>query len=162
MTLMLFLPGLIAGHQCGVRLLQEDDDYKRIIRYLSKFAISLLSSFVVYKIIWDLALKLCHIQAVDYRGADSVTVMKIKGDNKVVSVSGAPHDEDEAQSAENDENAESAEKAGVKLKEVTAQRDDLQAKLDEATQRNRDLSYPYGFPRSRNPKRNPEPALWPG
>ena len=60
-----------------IRLLQEDDDYRRIIRYLSKFAISLLSSFVVYKIIWDLALKLCHIQAVDYKGADSVTVTKI-------------------------------------------------------------------------------------
>ena len=38
------------------------------------------------------------------------------------------------------ENAESAEKAGVKLKEVTAQRDDLEAKLDEATQRNSNLS----------------------
>ena len=35
--------------------------------------------------------------------------MKIKGDDKVVSVSGAPHDEEEAQAAENDENAESAE-----------------------------------------------------
>ena len=60
-----------------IRLLQEDDDYKRIIRYLSKFAISLLSSFVVYKIIWDLTLKLWQIQAVDYKGADSVTVTKI-------------------------------------------------------------------------------------
>ena len=35
--------------------------------------------------------------------------MKIKGDHKVVSVSGAPHDEDEAQAAEDDENAESPE-----------------------------------------------------
>ena len=36
--------------------------------------------------------------------------MKIKGDNKVVSVSGAPHDEEEATSAENDdENAEAPE-----------------------------------------------------
>ena len=43
------------------------------------------------------------------RPAKGVTVMKIKGDDKVVSVSGAPHDEEEAQAAENDENAESAE-----------------------------------------------------
>ena len=53
------------------------DDYRRVSCYLCKFAISLLSSFIVYKIIWDLTLKLCHIQAVNYRGADSVTVMKI-------------------------------------------------------------------------------------
>ena len=43
------------------------------------------------------------------RPAKGVTVMKIKGDDKVVSVSGAPHDEEEAQAAENDENAEAAE-----------------------------------------------------
>ena len=60
-----------------IRLLQEDKDYKRVVRYLCMFAVSLLSSFIVYKIIWDLTLKLCHIQAVDYRGADSVTVGKI-------------------------------------------------------------------------------------
>ena len=43
------------------------------------------------------------------RPAKGVTVMKIKGDDKVVSVSGAPHDEEEAQAAENDSDAESAE-----------------------------------------------------
>ena len=45
--------------------------------HLSPSPISLLSSFIVYKIIWDLALKLWQIQAVDYKGADSVTVTKI-------------------------------------------------------------------------------------
>ena len=43
------------------------------------------------------------------RPSKGVTIMKIKGDHKVVSVSGAPHDEDEAQAAEDDENAESPE-----------------------------------------------------
>jgi Tfp pilus assembly protein PilO len=38
------------------------------------------------------------------------------------------------------ENAEAAEKAAAKLKEVTAQRDDLEAKLDEATQLNTALT----------------------
>lgn len=60
-----------------IRQLQDDDDDKRVIRYFFRFAVSLLCSFVVYKIIWDLTLNLCHIQAVDYRGADSVTVGKI-------------------------------------------------------------------------------------
>ena len=43
------------------------------------------------------------------RPSKGVTIMKIKGDHKVVSVSGAPHDEDEAQAAEDDDNAESPE-----------------------------------------------------
>lgn len=43
------------------------------------------------------------------RPSKGVTIMKIKGNHKVVSVSGAPHDEDEAQAAEDDENAESPE-----------------------------------------------------
>ena len=60
-----------------IRLVQEDDDLKRLIRYVCRFAVSLLSSFIVYKIIWDLTLKICHIQAVNYKGADSVSVMKI-------------------------------------------------------------------------------------
>ena len=38
--------------------------------------------------------------------------MKIKGDNRVVSVSGAPH-EDDAQAAENDENAEDPEDIAI-------------------------------------------------
>ncbi len=42
------------------------------------------------------------------RPSKGVTIMKIKGDNRVVSVSGAPH-EDDAQAAENDENAEDPE-----------------------------------------------------
>ena len=43
------------------------------------------------------------------RPSKGVTIMRIKEDNRVVSVSGAPHDEDEAQSAEDDENAEAPE-----------------------------------------------------
>lgn len=43
------------------------------------------------------------------RPAKGVTVMKLKGGDKVVSVSGAPHDEDEAQAAEDDPNAENPE-----------------------------------------------------
>ena len=38
------------------------------------------------------------------------------------------------------ENAEAAEKAAAKLKEVTEQRDDLEAELDEATQLNTALT----------------------
>ena len=62
---------------CIIRRLQEDQDYKSVLRYVCRFAVSLLISFIVYKIIWDLTLKFCHIQAVDYKGADSVTVGKI-------------------------------------------------------------------------------------
>ena len=43
------------------------------------------------------------------RPSKGVTIMKIKDGNKVVSVSGAPHDEEEATAAENDENAEAPE-----------------------------------------------------
>ena len=70
-------PPLTDSQIALIRLLQEDKDYKRVVRYLCMFAVSLLSSFIVYKIIWDLTLKFCHIQAVDYKGADSVTVGKI-------------------------------------------------------------------------------------
>ncbi len=53
------------------------------------------------------------------RPAKGVTIMKIKGDNKVVSVSGAPHDEEEAGSAENDENAEAPEDMVEEAEETT-------------------------------------------
>ena len=52
------------------------------------------------------------------RPSKGVTIMRIKGDDKVVSVSGAPHDEEEAQSAENDSDAESAEDMAEETEDI--------------------------------------------
>ena len=60
-----------------IRLLQTEDDSKKIAVFVGRTLSSLAVACVGYKIVWDLALKLTHLEAVDYKGAGDVTVMKI-------------------------------------------------------------------------------------
>ena len=60
-----------------IRLLQDGAETGKVFRFLGRTALSLLCSCVIYKIIWDIALKLCHVGASTYRGGGDVSVLKI-------------------------------------------------------------------------------------
>ena len=60
-----------------IRLLQDGAERGRVIRFLGRTALSLLFSCAIYKMIWDLSLKLCHVEASSYRGGGDVSVLKI-------------------------------------------------------------------------------------
>ena len=60
-----------------IRMLQDRAETKKIFRFLGKTAASFLGSFILYKGIWDLTLKVCHVDASSYRGGGDASVMKI-------------------------------------------------------------------------------------
>ena len=51
-----------------IRMLQDGTKSGKIFRFAGKTAASFLCSFVLYKVIWDLTLKFCRIDASSYRG----------------------------------------------------------------------------------------------
>ena len=60
-----------------IRMLQDGTKSGKIFRFAGKTAASFLCSFVLYKVIWDLTLKFCRIDASSYRGGGDVSVLKI-------------------------------------------------------------------------------------
>ena len=60
-----------------IRFLQDGAETGKILRFLGRTALSLLCSCIFYKLIWDLSLKLCHVEASTYRGGGDVSALKI-------------------------------------------------------------------------------------
>ena len=60
-----------------VLLLQNEDDPKKIIRFFVCAAIVLILSFLLYKILWEVTLKINHLKIPDYRNADQITFVTI-------------------------------------------------------------------------------------
>lgn len=60
-----------------IRMLQNGTKSGKIFRFAGKTAASFLCSFVLYKVIWDLTLKFCRIDASSYRGGGDVSALKI-------------------------------------------------------------------------------------
>ena len=60
-----------------MRFLQDGAETGKVMRFLGRTALSLVCSCIIYKIIWDLFLKLCHVEASTYRGGGDVSVLKI-------------------------------------------------------------------------------------
>ena len=59
-----------------VQMLQDGLETRKVLRFLCKTLASFLCSFILYKVIWDLTLKFCHVDASSYRGGDT-SIMKI-------------------------------------------------------------------------------------
>jgi len=60
-----------------IRLLQDGAETGKVFRFLGRTVSSFLCSFILYKLIWDLALKLCRVEAASYRGGGDASVLKI-------------------------------------------------------------------------------------
>ena len=58
-------------------LFQNENGYRKVIRFFFRFAVSLLASCAVYKIVWDLSMKIFQIAPNEYKGASDASVMKI-------------------------------------------------------------------------------------
>ena len=60
-----------------IRLLQDGAETRKVFGFLGRTVSSFLCSFIIYKLIWDLALNLCHVEASSYRGGGDASVLKI-------------------------------------------------------------------------------------
>ena len=60
-----------------IRLTQKDVPAKKILRFFGVAAASVLLSFICYKVMWDIALKVFHLQAAAYNNAGSVSIGEI-------------------------------------------------------------------------------------
>ena len=60
-----------------IRILQDGAEIRNVFRFIGRTLSSLLCSFVLYKLIWELALKLCHVEVASYRGGGDVSALKI-------------------------------------------------------------------------------------
>ena len=61
----------------GIRLLQIGAERGKINRFFGRTALSFACSCVLYKIIWDVSLKYCNVEASTYRGGGDVSALKI-------------------------------------------------------------------------------------
>ncbi len=57
-----------------VKMILDSRDYKEIVRFILYVAISIIISCIVYKVIWDLVLKIFSLKASAYRGADRISL----------------------------------------------------------------------------------------
>ena len=57
--------------------LQKECENKKIIKFFCFSAISMISSFIIYKIIWNISLKTNHLVTADYKDADKITPLLV-------------------------------------------------------------------------------------
>ncbi len=57
--------------------LQNEADNRKIIKFMGCSAVSMLTAFISYKIIWDIFLKLNHAEASAYKSADKISVISL-------------------------------------------------------------------------------------
>ena len=60
-----------------IRMFQNGEETKKVFRFIWKTLAALICACILYKIIWDLSMKLWHVEAAGYLGAGDVSVMKI-------------------------------------------------------------------------------------
>ena len=62
---------------CIMQMLIKQEEKKSIVSFALRTAASLLLACVMYKVLWDLALWVTHIEPAGYRGADRVSIGNI-------------------------------------------------------------------------------------
>ena len=60
-----------------IRMLQDGEEAKKVFRFIGRTIASLICACILYKILWDLSMKLWNVEAAGYLGAGDVSVMKI-------------------------------------------------------------------------------------
>ena len=61
----------------SVYLMQRESCTKKLLRFMGASVLAIVLSCLLYKIIWDIVLKICNINPSNYRGADSLSIYRI-------------------------------------------------------------------------------------
>ncbi|WP_028517113.1 glucosyltransferase domain-containing protein [Ruminococcus flavefaciens] len=57
--------------------LQNEAENRKIVKFMGYAVVSMLISFISYKIIWDIFLKLNHVEASAYKSADKISLISL-------------------------------------------------------------------------------------